>query len=162
MQSVQFWDPLERDPVRYKPRAARGVALSELESLDSVEASEVMVKEVMAQLREVHREVAVQLRGIRLGPGDTVPDPYVTWYKDWSEDPYGGGYHAWKAGYLVPSVVQYMRRPDQGEDVFICGEAYSEQQGWVEGALCVAERLLQGQFNLKWPSWLDEDYYLGS
>jgi hypothetical protein len=45
--------------------------------------------------------------------------------------------------------------------VHICGEAYSDQQGWVEGALCVAERMLQEHFGLKWPKWLDPNYYLG-
>jgi hypothetical protein len=43
----------------------------------------------------------------------------------------------------------------------ICSEAYSGQQGWVEGAFCVAERMLQEQFGLSRPSWLPADYYLG-
>jgi hypothetical protein len=42
-----------------------------------------------------------------------------------------------------------------------CGEAYSDHQGWVEGALYVAERMLEEHFNLERPSWLDPSYYLG-
>jgi hypothetical protein len=57
--------------------------------------------------------------------------------------------------------MEYMRKPMSTENVFICGEAYSAQQGWVEGALCVAEKMLQDHFKLAWPEWLDADYYLG-
>lgn len=101
------------------------------------------------ELRELH------------GPDVTVPEPYVTWFKDWSEDPYGGGYHAWKAGYSVKDVMQFMRRPNGAEQIHICGEAYSDQQGWVEGAFCVAEKMLQEHFAMPWPNWLEKDYYLG-
>ena len=55
-----------------------------------------------------------------------------------------------------------MRQPDPAESIHICGEAYSDQQGWVEGALCEAEKMLQGpSFKLSWPSWLPTSYYLG-
>ena len=51
------------------------------------------------------------------------------------------------------------RNPD--ERVFICGEAYSINQGWVEGALQTAELMLEEHFGLKRPSWLPSDYSLG-
>jgi hypothetical protein len=38
--------------------------------------------------------------------------------------------------------------------VFICGEAYSHGQGWVEGALETAEAMLQGHFGLRPPPYL--------
>ena len=41
------------------------------------------------------------------------------------------------------------------------GEAYSDQQGWVEGAFCEAEKMLQEHFGLQRPIWLANDYYLG-
>ena len=43
----------------------------------------------------------------------------------------------------------------------VCGESYSAQQGRVEGAFCIAERMLQDHFDLDRPGWLDSDYYLG-
>jgi hypothetical protein len=57
--------------------------------------------------------------------------------------------------------MQFMREPLRGEGIYICGEAYSGQQGWVEGALCVAEQMLQQQFGALRPAKLDKDYYLG-
>lgn len=117
---------------------------------------EVMVKELVHQLRELHE-----------GDGDTIPrreviEPYVAMFKDWSMDPYGGGYHAWQSSYPIKEVVSYMRKPFGKENVFICGEAYSNQQGWVEGAFCIAERMLQDHLGLGWPEWLENrNYYLG-
>jgi len=54
-----------------------------------------------------------------------------------------------------------MRRPMPAERIHICGEAYSDQQGWVEGAFCVAENMLEDHFSLERPQWIPEKYYLG-
>jgi monoamine oxidase len=43
-------------------------------------------------------------------------------------------------GYSVENVMPYMRKPVVDEAIHIIGEAYSDQQGWVEGAFCVAEK----------------------
>ncbi|MGH8399456.1 MAG: flavin monoamine oxidase family protein, partial [Gammaproteobacteria bacterium] len=45
------------------------------------------------------------------------------------------------------------------QDIYIVGEAYSYNQGWVEGALDTAESTLQQFFGLKWPSWLSDKEY---
>jgi lysine 2-monooxygenase len=37
--------------------------------------------------------------------------------------------------------------------LYVCGEAYSLNQGWVEGALSTAENLLQTRFKLAPPFW---------
>ncbi len=39
-------------------------------------------------------------------------------------------------------VMPYMRKPLNDEQIHICREAYSDQQGWVEGAFCEAEKML--------------------
>jgi hypothetical protein len=36
--------------------------------------------------------------------------------------------------------------------VFVCGEAYSHQQGWVVGALRTADEMLQRHFKLGAPA----------
>lgn len=126
------------------------------ESLKSNPCLNVMVQELINQLQELHK-----------GSGEAMPEkkvtqPYVAMFKDWSADPYGAGYHAWESSYPVEQVVPYMRKPSSTENVFICGEAYSNQQGWVEGAFCIAEKMLQEHFELDWPEWLtNKDYYLG-
>jgi hypothetical protein len=53
-----------------------------------------------------------------------------------------------------------MRRPVREQNIYIVGEAYSFQQGWVEGALDIAESTLEDFFDLDRPSWLDANYPL--
>jgi len=142
-------DPLKWQPLpKWKAKATSLVSQGAVDRFQNTQAPAVMVHEAMAQIRELH--------GL-----STIPDPYITYFKNWTEDPYGGGYHAWKAGVDVGGVMRHMRRPDQAEAIHVCGEAYSDQQGWVEGALCVAERMLQEHFGLSWPTWLNPAYYLG-
>jgi hypothetical protein len=58
--------------------------------------------------------------------------------------------------------MPFMRSPLGAEEaIHVCGECYSDLQGWIEGALCVAEHMLQDHFGMDWPSWLASDYYLG-
>ena len=51
----------------------------------------------------------------------------------------------------MPAITQ----PRPGLPVYICGEAYSQQQGWVEGALQTAEIMLQSHFGLAPAHWAD-------
>jgi len=148
MSTVPFWEGLSGHPELFQVRITDKAEEEGLKALVNVQATKIMVNEVMHQLKELHNT-------------KNIPEPYVTWYKDWTRDPYGGGYHAWKAGYAVNEVMPFMRRPLNKEAVFICGEAYSALQGWVEGALCVAELMLQEHFGKQWPDWLEKDYYLG-
>ena len=144
------------DPGRLTARVRllvdRGATLGDLlERTATARPAQVLVDEALGQVCELHG----------CEPG-SIPAPYITYFKDWSVDPYGGGYHAWRAGVDVAATMRYMRRPDRDEFVHICGEAYSDQQGWVEGAFCVAENMLQDWFGLAWPTqWLRKDYYIG-
>jgi len=156
MRTVTFWQALANSRRKggntrklFTPKATKRLKNARFSNdLLSNQATEVMVREAMYQVKELH--------GRR-----SIPEPYVTWYKDWCEDPYGGGYHAWKANYDVKEIMEYMRNPDHAESIYICGEAYSDQQGWVEGAFCVAENMLEDFFGLKRPKWIPKDYYLG-
>lgn len=91
-----------------------------------------------------------------------VPLPYSAVYHAWDTDPYGGGWHEWKANYRLDRIMCRMRKPVDEEDIHIVGEAYSYDQGWVEGALTVAESTLETFFGLTRPSWLppESDYAL--
>jgi len=156
MQTVTFWQALANSkraggiqrPL-FVPLATQKTSEEAFsEELISNQATQVMVDEAMNQIRELHGR-------------EDIPMPYVTWYKDWSKDPYGGGYHAWKANYDIEDTMCYMRNPIPEETIYICGEAYSDQQGWVEGAFCVAERMLEDHFGLLRPDWIPTGYYLG-
>ncbi len=149
METETFWKALTDDQLLFEVRAAKSASLKELHQLDDVQATKLMVDELMNQLRELH------------GPDVTIPEPYVTYFKDWTDEPFGAGYHAWKAGYSVENVMPYMRKPVANERIHIIGEAYSDQQGWVEGAFCEAEKMLQEHFGMDRPIWLSPTYYMG-
>lgn len=146
-RAVTFWSDLADETMRSEPRPSNSSAEENENELRATEAPSRMVEEAMAQIRELH--------------GVDVPEPYAAYYKNWAKDPYGGGYNHWKPDFSIKSVMQFMRRPNSEQAVHIVGSAYSGRQGWVEGALCTAEKTLQEEFGVEWPIWLAEDYYLG-
>jgi lysine 2-monooxygenase len=100
-----------------------------------------------ALVKEVHREAQLVL-------GKAEAAPLAACFQDWSVDPYGGGWHYFALGHDGVVDSQAMLKPMAHRDLFVCGEAYSLAQGWVEGALERAETLLQQHFALKPPVWL--------
>lgn len=164
---VSFWKGLEWTPEQRKTaRRYKGQGEMGTEG-DVFQAPPEMVLHAKQQLETVHG----------IGPGSNsetrLEQPLETAYKDWSEDPYGGGWHLWNVGVKVWDVMKRMRRPMSGLHLYVTGEAYSGWQGWVEGALTVTENMLQEHFHLAYPhDWLyveDEvggqmqrrPYYLG-
>jgi hypothetical protein len=109
-------------------------------------ASSAMVKMLRKQLAEMH-----------FGPGADparVPKPLEARYMDWSLPPFNAGYHAWAAHYNICDVMQKIRKPSQlikgaNANIFIVGEAYSNDQAWVEGAFCTSESVLNDFFDME-------------
>lgn len=139
ISTVPFWKGLEYGPAFQGGPAPEGheraVPLSECV------ATKAMVESAHQQILKVHDMV-------------DIDQPYTAVYHNWSDDPYGGGWHEWKAGYRYDLLMPRIRQPVQSERVFICGEAYSNNQGWVEGALQTAEHVLLQSFDLPWPKYL--------
>jgi monoamine oxidase len=121
-------------------RAARG---PENDNWSANNAPAMMVEEMHRQLVELH--------GVRY-----APTPYAAAFRDWSEDPYGGGVHFWKIGYQSTDVMNRMTQPREDFPCYVCGEAYSQGQTWVEGALQTAEIVLQQRLGLPPPPWVKE------
>ncbi len=150
-QFTTFWRELELGP-----EEQRTVPLSEnvepLQGPKKVPAR--MVKMLRRQLAELH-----------FGPNsdfNSVPEPIDAKYVDWSLPPFNAGYHAWAAHYDVADVQQKIRKPSQlikGADanIFIVGEAYSNDQAWVEGAYCTAESVLNEFFGME--PIIDDTHY---
>lgn len=103
---------------------------------DDLTAPADMVEEILRQLQQLH------------GAEVRVPDPYTAMFKDWAEDPYGGGWHAWQVHARTWEVMERMKRPVPGANVHVAGEAFSHEQGWVEGALATAEAVLTDELGL--------------
>ena len=75
--------------------------------------------------------------------GMQVPEPYSAAWMDWSGDPYGGAFNTWNVGVRPDQVAAQMLQPDTSQWLYVCGEAYSFDQGWVEGALDTAEQVVE-------------------
>jgi monoamine oxidase len=99
-------------------------------------------------LREMHRQLCV-LHGVSF-----APEPIDAAFMDWSDDPFGAGVHFWNPGYRSWDVLQSMTQPLGDFPCYVCGEAYSTNQTWVEGALQTAEIVLQKRLGLPPPDWL--------
>lgn len=113
-------------------------------------APEDMVSAVQRQLAQMHG----------LKPGK-IPEPYAAIYHYWGDDPFGGGWHDWNPHVRSWEVIPSIRQPIPGINIFLCGEAYSASQGWVEGALNTAEMVLETYFGLPRPDWVDPEYDFG-
>lgn len=138
--TVPFWKGLENGEP-YKGYAPSCGAQSGCLTPDELPATDQMVRIAHKQVEEVH--------GI-----PEIPLPYAAAYHSWNGDPYGGGWHEWKAGFRLDQIMCRMRKPVPKHDIYIVGEAYSYYQGWAEGALDTAESTLEDFFGLKQPSWL--------
>lgn len=96
-------------------------------------------------------------------PDFTIDD--IAWYgiRDWGREPYGGANHAWRPERRYWVV---MRRLGQigphDRALHICGEAYSDYHGFIEGSLRSASYVLHRILDIPSPGrrkvmpWLDE------
>lgn len=100
-----------------------------------------------AMVKEMHRELQI------MHEINDAPEPLEAAYMDWGDDPYGGAVHFWNSGYRSTEVLEKMIQPVPGFPCFICGEAFSTNQTWVEGALQTAELVLR-KFDIPEPEWL--------
>jgi monoamine oxidase len=137
--SIGFWDGLRprRHGVRPDAREA-GLAAQAFQGgeagraatpWDAYKAPKQMVAEAARQLAALH------------GLAHT-PEVLEAAFRDWGEDPYGGGWNSWNIGVKSWEVKAKIVQPLVGVRLFICGEAYSDAQGWVEGALQTADMVL--------------------
>ena len=155
---VDFWKPLHIRPAGrarpaspYSPYYTGKADLTEKEetTLRAYGATENMVRKAHRQVTQLHPE---------LGEAN-IPKPYVALVMDWSVPPYYGGWHTWNVRREpwkdMRRIIQpFARNPEERDaDLYICGEAYSNEQGWVEGALKSAETVLR-KLGVGPPPWI--------
>ena len=85
METETFWKALSDDKVLFEVKAIKSAKIKELRKFSDVQATRLIVAELMSQLRELH------------GKNVDISEPYITYFRDWTDDPFGAGYHAWKA-----------------------------------------------------------------
>ncbi|WP_217571810.1 FAD-dependent oxidoreductase [Mesorhizobium sp. GbtcB19] len=83
-------------------------------------------------------------------PPGTQPRPMGGFAQDWGASAYGGASHVWDRGTDITTVAEGMRT--LAPNLYLCGEAWSNNHGWIEGALESAEELLRQEFGLG--NWL--------
>jgi monoamine oxidase len=133
-EAVEYWDAYLPD-------------LAERDDPEPLEVPAPMLRELTRQVAELH--------------GTDVPDPTWTALMDWRSGLYGAASHRWAVGARSWEVIPRMRRPTPELPIHVCGEAWSDIQGWTEGALRSAERVLRDELGLERPPWMRQDAYLG-
>jgi monoamine oxidase len=149
--SVEFWAGLARHPDRFTPQpfaCPPGVPITPFE--EKYSASARLVDELQRQLRALHAANPIEPPS----PDADILAPYAVVYRDWTQEPYGGGWHFWKIGVDSRMVMRFMRKPFNDSKsgirpLYICGEAWSRQQGWVEGALETADDVLEAELKFE-------------
>jgi len=81
---------------------------------------------------------------------DKVPKPYAASCASWtSQSKFGGAVNFWLPKVDSQEIIDAIIQPISDVGLFICGSAYSNYQGWVEGALETADFMLTKKFGLK-------------
>jgi len=152
--SAEFWAGLTRRRERYQPipeACPPGVGLpARDDDLRGTIAPAPLVEALQDQLRELHG-----LSSVTDPSTAQILPPYIAVFRDWTQEPYGGGWHFWKIGVDSKAVGRRMRRPFADVSLHVCGEAWSSQQGWVEGALETADAVLEEHLGLPAATWRD-------
>lgn len=97
-------------------------------------ASEALVVEATRQIKELFQMIL-------------VPRPVLTSFRLWSgEEQFGYAYHQWARFADDREVMKTLASPVK--NIFVCNEAFSDDQGWVNGALRSANLVLE-KFGIK-------------
>lgn len=120
-------------------------------------ASKKLLTDVHAQLMRFHAD---KLRQKGVDPASILPPKTVVMGNWISDAPYNPG-----IGYInVPPSTQdqarkLVRAPCPNYDVFVADQDYGYVTGWAVGSLMMAEKILQSEFGLPKPKWLDASWY---
>ncbi|KAL5259843.1 hypothetical protein ACHWQZ_G010080 [Mnemiopsis leidyi] len=126
VNNAQFWSSLQRLGHKFHSPLQK-------ENPKLLPASESVVAEAINQFRKIF--------SIK-----DIPHPILTSYRSWdgkdetetdSEkvEEHGYGIHVWGLGVDDKAVRRQVSQPVPGRNLFMCNEAWSDYQGWVEGSL---------------------------
>jgi hypothetical protein len=149
---IEFWRGLTRQDQEAPfqgPGGKERLSDTEKEVLNKYGAPRGMMLRAERQLRILH---GLEPRT------DSRLQAQVCLYMEWSRPPFYAGWHAWKPGSKPYEIRKDITQPFCNTNVFICGEAYSTEQGWTEGALKSAERLMTLKFQAPFPPLLSKRF----
>lgn len=123
-----YWEELQNMGKPFAP--GNGLA----QPRHTTAASVFVVEQAMRQLAEFFGDSA-------------LPVPLLSTYVRWGSPEFGDGDHSWVIGADDKAIAARLMNPIPGK-LYICGEAYSDEQAWVDGALRSTENVLQQCFGL--------------
>jgi hypothetical protein len=159
---VSFWRPAtaaaRREDAAIHFKNPEGLAAADARLLrdaidripDKLRIRSRMVQKIQQQLREIH--------------GQAVPEPVAGIYMDWNDPPFYAGWHTWVVGSDPDQcdVAHYQPNDCNWSGLHFCGEAWSRDQGWIEGALKTSERVLASlgvPGSERAQQYIDSDFY---
>jgi hypothetical protein len=110
---------------------------------------------ITAELNEDRQLLDRYMKYLRRNPASEDTEEYkkelenITSFgiHDWGREPYKGGCHIWKPGIDVEQVIDelsaFSLSGTGSRNVHICGEAYSDFQGFIEGGLRNALKVIE-------------------
>jgi monoamine oxidase len=139
--NIGFWDGLR--PRRREAWKA-GLEVAQPDDPFLGEDRDKKPRLVWWQYKAPRRMVAEVARQLAVVHGLTyTPAVRNAAFRDWGDDPFGGGWNSWNIGVKSWEVKRRIIQPFDKRSLYICGEAYSDAQGWVEGALQTADMMLE-------------------
>ncbi|NVK43172.1 MAG: FAD-dependent oxidoreductase [Oceanospirillaceae bacterium] len=138
--NINYWHTLQNNGSLFDSRLQR--EYSERQPQSVFAASNAVVERATHYFRELFNT-------------HYVPAPILTSARIWSgttrfnvdaSETFGYGVHQWAVAADDREVMAYLCEPI--DNIYTCGEAFSDYQGWVEGALRSANLVLEKAFGL--------------
>jgi hypothetical protein len=125
-----YWDTLQRIGTPFAPTPPL------TQPPNTTAASTFVVEQAMKQLATFFAD-------------SSLPAPLLSTYVTWGTD-VDDGDHSWAVGANDAEVMARIGNPIP--KLFVCGEAYCDEQAWVDGALRSVDMVLQKHFGIKPPA----------
>ncbi len=129
----QFWEGLQNIEPMFR---------SELQAHFSKAKKQVIFPASQAVVDEMMKQLAL------LFGATNLPDPILSTYRSWNgKDDFEYAYHQWKLNAEDSKTRAYLSKPYKNKGLYLCNEAISDMQAWVNGSLRSADLAL-GHFGI--------------
>lgn len=160
-----YWDALKfQDGMRYGGETVTD--LKQLRDLQEFGVSRHLAERAHEQIWRIHQglfqegdvpladtEVSDFVPENERGEKERIARSKTVLFMNWMRPPFYGGWHAWRINVVSDDVKRIWECPWIGVPIYFAGEVMSSDQGWGEGALRSAERVLMRQLRLAAPRW---------
>jgi monoamine oxidase len=125
----QFWEGLQNITPMFTSDLQKHFSRAKVQVV--FPASQAVADEMMKQL------------AILFG-ATNLPEPILTSYRAWNgKDDFEYAYHQWKLNAEDSKTRDYLSKPYDDKGLYLCNEAISDMQAWVNGSLRSADMALR-------------------